>query len=180
MTSPSFPSPRPSTPSSRETRGSRQFSLMFFCVSAPRSMPRPGAGSQKSALRSEKYSSAIASGLRPAAHRPPVRAPALEPVTALACQRLFEEAARLNRKAAPPLVNAGNCLFQLGRLAEAEQALARAVRRDPRSFEGWANLAEVRRQRGDRRGAAEAYAEALELRPGDTRLRERARSVGAP
>ena len=94
--------------------------------------------------------------------------------------RLFEAAARLNRNAAPPLVNAGNCLFRLQRFEEAEQALTGAVGRDPDNFEGWANLAEVRRQRGDRRGAAEAYERALALRPDDARLRQRARSLGSP
>ncbi len=92
---------------------------------------------------------------------------------------LFEQAARINRRAAPPLVNAGNCLFQLGRIEEAEAALKQAVRRDPDNFEGWANLAEVRRQRGDRDGAGRAYSRALELRPGDSRLRQRSRSLGS-
>lgn len=89
----------------------------------------------------------------------------------------FQAAARLNRNSALPLINAGNCLFQLGRPREAERALARAVARDPRTFEGWANLAEVRRQLGDRRGAARAYERALELRPGDQRLRARFRTL---
>lgn len=91
--------------------------------------------------------------------------------------RVFQAAARLNRNAAPPLVNAGNCLFQLGRISEAESAFAAAVRRDPDNFEGWANLAEVRRRTGDRDGASRAYERALELRPGDNRLRARARTL---
>ena len=91
--------------------------------------------------------------------------------------RAFQAAARLNRNAAPPLVNAGNCLFQLGRIDEAESTLATAVRRDPGNFEGWANLAEVRRRQGDRTGARQAYERALELRPGDRRLRARARTL---
>jgi len=64
-------------------------------------------------------------------------------------------------------------------LDEAESALARAVRRDPENFEGWANLAEVRRQMGDRDGAGRAYEKALQLRPGDSRLRQRSRSLGS-
>jgi len=91
--------------------------------------------------------------------------------------RLFQTAARLNRNAAPPLVNAGNCLFQLGRISEAKSAFAAAVRRNPDNFEGWANLAEVRRRTGDRNGARQAYERALELRPGDNRLRARARTL---
>jgi len=90
--------------------------------------------------------------------------------------RRFRAAAELNRGAAPPLVNAGNCLFQLGKLREAAAAYAGATGRDPRNFEAWANLAEARRRLGDRDGAAAAYARALELRPGDRRLR--ARSLG--
>ncbi len=94
-----------------------------------------------------------------------------------AALRRFEAAARLNRNAAPPLVNAGACLVNLGRAAEAAVALHQAVSRDPDNFEGWANLAEVRRQLGDRDGAGAAYRRALELRPGDRRLRDRARSL---
>ncbi|HOX25188.1 MAG TPA: tetratricopeptide repeat protein [Candidatus Krumholzibacteria bacterium] len=89
----------------------------------------------------------------------------------------FERAARLNRNAAPPLVNAGRCLFDLGRIAEAAGAFERAVDRDPRNFEGWANLAEARRQLGDRAAAAAAYGRALRLRPDDQRLRARAASL---
>jgi tetratricopeptide (TPR) repeat protein len=89
----------------------------------------------------------------------------------------FEAAARLNRNAAPPLVNAGNCLFRLGRIEEAAVAFASAVARDGANFEGWANLAEVRRRLGDRAGAGEAYRRALSLRPDDRRLRERARTL---
>jgi len=89
----------------------------------------------------------------------------------------FTLAARLNRNAAPPLVNAGNCLVQLGRLRESERSFARAVARDPRNFEGWANLAEGRRRLGDRDGAAAAYRRALGLRPDDVRLRARAQTL---
>lgn len=89
----------------------------------------------------------------------------------------FEKAARLNRAAAPPLVNAGSCLFQLGRTTEAARAFAAATGRDPRNFEAWANLAEARRQLGDRDGAGAAYRRALALRPDDRRLRERARTL---
>ncbi|MEZ4388436.1 MAG: tetratricopeptide repeat protein [Candidatus Krumholzibacteriia bacterium] len=89
----------------------------------------------------------------------------------------FEAAARLNRNAAPPLVNAGTCLFNLGRRTAAARAFAAAVRRDPGNFEGWANLAETRRQLGDREGAAEAYRRALALHPDDRRLQERARTL---
>lgn len=89
----------------------------------------------------------------------------------------FQAAANRNRAAAPPLVNAGNCLFNLGRPREALDSLESAVQRDPRNFEGWANLAEIRRQQGDRDGAGAAYRRALELRPGDDRLRQRARSL---
>jgi len=91
--------------------------------------------------------------------------------------RRFETAARLNRRAAPPLVNAGNCLFNLQRIQDAADAFEAAVRRDPANFEAWANLAEVRRHSGDRDGAGEAYRRALELRPGDERLRQRARAL---
>jgi hypothetical protein len=90
----------------------------------------------------------------------------------------FETAARLNRNAAPPLVNAGNCLFRLGQPRDAVEAFVRATRRDPRNFEAWANLAEVERRRGNRQAAARAYARALELRPDDQRLRARARELG--
>ncbi|MBD3219720.1 tetratricopeptide repeat protein, partial [bacterium] len=93
-------------------------------------------------------------------------------------RRRFERAARLNRNAAPPLVNAGSCLFRLGRMREAVASFEQAVARDPRNFEGWANLAEARRQLGDREGAGAAYRRALSLRPGDRRLRERARTLG--
>lgn len=89
----------------------------------------------------------------------------------------FQAAARLNRNSAPPLVNAGSCLLQLGRPAEAARTLARATRRDPANFEAWANLAEVKRQLGDRAGAARAYRKALALRPDDQRLRARAQSL---
>lgn len=89
----------------------------------------------------------------------------------------FEAAARLNRNAAPPLVNAGSCLFHLGRHAEAARAFAAATDRDPRHFEAWANLAEARRSLGDRDGAGAAYRRALSLRPDDRRLRDRARTL---
>jgi tetratricopeptide (TPR) repeat protein len=89
----------------------------------------------------------------------------------------FEAAARLNRNAAPPLVNAGSCLFHLGRHAEAARAFAAATDRDPRNFEAWANLAEARRSLGDRDGAGAAYRRALSLRPDDRRLRDRARTL---
>jgi len=91
--------------------------------------------------------------------------------------RRFETAARLNRRAAPPLVNAGNCLFNLQRVQDAADAFEAAIRRDPGNFEAWANLAEARRHSGDRDGAGEAYRRALELRPGDERLRQRARAL---
>ncbi len=94
-----------------------------------------------------------------------------------AALRRFESAARLNRNAAPPLVNAGNCLYQLGRITDAAEAFEDAVGRDPRNFEGWANLAEVRRRLGDRDGAGAAYGKALELRPGDRRLRQRSMTL---
>ena len=91
--------------------------------------------------------------------------------------RRFDRAAALNPAAAPPLVNAGTCLFRLGRLDEAAHRFAAAVGRDAANFEGWANLAEARRQLGDRDGAREAYDKALALRPGDRRLRARAQSL---
>jgi hypothetical protein len=95
-----------------------------------------------------------------------------------AALRRFEASARLNRNSAPPLVNAGNCLFRMGRLREAAASFEQAVARDPSNFQGWANLAEARRQLGDRQGAGAAYRRALALRPGDQRLRERARTLG--
>ena len=91
--------------------------------------------------------------------------------------RRFDRAAALNPAAAPPLVNAGTCLFRLDRLDEAAHRFAAAVGRDAANFEGWANLAEARRQLGDRDGAREAYDKALALRPGDRRLRARAQSL---
>lgn len=89
----------------------------------------------------------------------------------------FQAAARGNPAAAPPLVNAGTCLFRLGRLRDAADAFAAAAGRDPENFEAWANLAETRRRLGDRDAAAAAYDRALELNPGDRRLRARARSL---
>lgn len=93
-------------------------------------------------------------------------------------RRRFEAAARGNRNSAPPLVNAGTCLFRLGRVDEAAASFTAAIARDPDYFEAWANLAEARRQLGDREGAGTAYRRALELRPGDRRLRNRARTLG--
>jgi len=94
--------------------------------------------------------------------------------------RHFQIAGRMNRNAAPPLVNAGSCLMQLGRPTEGEKVLSEAVRRDPQNFEGWANLAELRRHLGDNRGAAKAYGKALELRPNERRLRARAAELSRP
>lgn len=91
--------------------------------------------------------------------------------------RRFEAAAAANRNAAPPLVNAGTCLFRLGRLVDAGLAFSDATRRDPANFEAWANLAEIRRQLGNRDEAGAAYRRALEIRPGDVRLRDRAQSL---
>ena len=91
--------------------------------------------------------------------------------------RRFEAAARANPAAAPPLVNAGTCLFRLGRFEEAAAAFAGATRRDDRNFQAWANLAEARRQLGDRDGAAAAYERAIELAPEDRRLRSRSRTL---
>lgn len=94
--------------------------------------------------------------------------------------RHFQIAGRMNRNAAPPLVNAGSCLMQLGRPTEGEKVLSEAVRRDPQNFEGWANLAEIRRYLGDQSGAVKAYGKALELRPNERRLRARAAELSRP
>ena len=73
--------------------------------------------------------------------------------------------------------DAGWVLF--GNLAE--QALARAVRRDPRSFEGWANLAEVRRQRGDRRDEGrEPPPQAGEIEPQEQEIEQHQTGEEAP
>jgi Tfp pilus assembly protein PilF len=85
----------------------------------------------------------------------------------------FERALSANRRLVESRINAGLCQFQLGNLAEAEQAFQAAVRQDRRQAEAWVNLAEVRRRRDDRAGALKAYETALRLRPEDTRLRQR-------
>ncbi len=86
----------------------------------------------------------------------------------------FENAARHNRRASGPVVNAGICLLRLGRHDEAAATFARAVKLAPRRAEAWVNLAETRRLLGDRAGALLAYERACALLPDDSRLQGRA------
>jgi len=91
----------------------------------------------------------------------------------------FRRALKVNRRLAKTRVNEGICLFRLGNFQAAEESFLAAVGADPRRAEGWVNLAEVRRRRGDRDGALSAYARALELLPHDTRLLERVQAYRA-
>ncbi len=67
-------------------------------------------------------------------------------------------------------------LAAAGRTSEAEAAWRRSVAIDPAFIEGWLNVAEGRRVRGDFRGAASALERAIALGLPTPRLRARARS----
>jgi predicted Zn-dependent protease len=59
-----------------------------------------------------------------------------------------------------PYLVAAEALTKLGRLEEAEDALERYTSVSSSSMQGWVRLAQVRRQRGDAPGAADALREA--------------------
>ena len=61
-----------------------------------------------------------------------------------------------------PYLVAAEALTVLGRLEEAEDALDRYTSVSSSSIQGWVRLAEVRRGRGDKKGAEEALKEALQ------------------
>lgn len=67
-------------------------------------------------------------------------------------------------------------LATAGRASGAEAAWQRSVATDPAFIEGWLNVAEGRRKRGDYRGAASAVEKAVALRLPTPRLRARAQS----
>jgi predicted Zn-dependent protease len=60
-----------------------------------------------------------------------------------------------------PYLVAAEALTDLGRLEEAEDALDRYTSMNSSSLQGWVRLADVRKRRGDKTGAAEALKEAL-------------------
>ena len=59
----------------------------------------------------------------------------------------------------------GVSLVQLGRFDEAEKAFEELVRRDPRSFQGWFNLGNVRDDTGRPIEARQAWRKALSINP---------------
>jgi len=67
-------------------------------------------------------------------------------------------------------------LAAAGRTSEAEAAWGRSVAIDPAFIEGWLNVAEARRARGDYPGAASALEKAIALPLPTTRLRARVQS----
>ncbi|MFT3775630.1 MAG: tetratricopeptide repeat protein [Minicystis sp.] len=60
-----------------------------------------------------------------------------------------------------PYLVAAEALTALGKLEEAEDALDRYTDVSSSSLQGWVRLANVRRRRGNRKGAAEALNEAF-------------------
>jgi len=67
-------------------------------------------------------------------------------------------------------------LERAGRATDAEAAWRRSVAIDPKFTEGWLNVGEARRKRGDYRGAASAVEQAVALGLPTPRLQARARS----
>jgi tetratricopeptide (TPR) repeat protein len=63
------------------------------------------------------------------------------------------------------LTNRGICLGRLGRLEEAEAALAEAVALGPHIATAWASLGAVRSMRGNTQGSIEAARRAVDLEP---------------
>jgi tetratricopeptide (TPR) repeat protein len=61
-----------------------------------------------------------------------------------------------------PFLHAGETLARLGRLDDAEDALGRYLKQNGSSMEGYARMAMVRRERGDREGARRAIREGLD------------------
>jgi predicted Zn-dependent protease len=61
-----------------------------------------------------------------------------------------------------PYLVAAEALTALGRLEEAEDALDRYTSVSSSSLQGWVRLSDVRRRRGDKKGADEALREALQ------------------
>lgn len=85
----------------------------------------------------------------------------------------FRIALEQNSRLAGSALNAGVCQMRLGAPAEAARYFARATGIDPGKFEAWANLAVALHRTGDRHGAVKALEKAVELRPGDPRLKQR-------
>jgi tetratricopeptide (TPR) repeat protein len=91
----------------------------------------------------------------------------------------YRRALTVNSQLVKTRINLGICLFQLGDISGAERAFAKATRLDETQAEAWVNLAEMRRRRGNRAGALEAYERALSLLPRDAVLRNRVNAYRA-
>ena len=57
---------------------------------------------------------------------------------------------------------------RLGDYAGAERDIAEVIKREPRQFQAWEDLSNIAEQRGDWKGAYEAWSHALELDPKTT------------
>ncbi len=79
-------------------------------------------------------------------------------------------ALRLNPRHASAAYNLANTLFELRRTEEAEAAYAQAIAAQPEMAAAYYNLGVVRRLRGDRRGAAEAWERGVRLAPNDVEM----------
>jgi Flp pilus assembly protein TadD len=77
----------------------------------------------------------------------------------------LERARHLDPLLRPPPLSLALALGALGQLAQAEQVFRDLLAGNPESAEAHAGLGEVLARRGDRRGAAEHYRQALRIRP---------------
>jgi tetratricopeptide (TPR) repeat protein len=86
----------------------------------------------------------------------------------------LEDLHRLNAIQEDPqaLLLSGSIELQLGRWAEAEKDLGRAVALDPRNARAWASLAQARIAQRDTPGATAAYDKAVALAPADAFVKE--------
>jgi Flp pilus assembly protein TadD len=76
---------------------------------------------------------------------------------------IFREVLRIAPEHAQAHLNLGIALHSLGRLREAERSLLKAVQWDPSDPKSWAELGNIRLDRGDHQGAASAYRKAVSL-----------------
>jgi len=91
----------------------------------------------------------------------------------------YRRALTVNSRLVKTRINLGICLFRLGDIIGAEETFQKATQLDDTQAEAWVNLAEMRRRRGNRAGALQAYERALSLLPRDVGLRQRVNAYRA-